>query len=102
MAWVNIIIFCTTADVIKLPLLPGDTCCFPFSLGSIKKLIETETNGTYVLSLKIGGNMVMDYESGFFIHPDYQIRYVCDQLAKDERLINGYNAIGFSQGGQFL
>ncbi|XP_030382627.1 palmitoyl-protein thioesterase 1 [Scaptodrosophila lebanonensis] len=80
----------------------GDTCCFPFSLGSIKKLIEEQTNGTYVLSLKIGGNVVLDYESGFFIHPDKQVEYACKQLAKDARLANGYNAIGFSQGGQFL
>ncbi|XP_004535042.1 palmitoyl-protein thioesterase 1 [Ceratitis capitata] len=104
-----ILLFCYYAVAESTDALPvvlwhgmGDTCCFPFSLGSIKKLIETETNGTYVLSLKIGGNMVMDYESGFFIHPDYQVRYVCDQLAKDDRLVNGYNAIGFSQGGQFL
>ncbi|XP_034105911.1 palmitoyl-protein thioesterase 1 [Drosophila albomicans] len=80
----------------------GDTCCFPFSLGSIKKLIEEHTNGTYVRSLKIGGNLVLDYESGFFIHPNKQVDYVCKQLAQDEKLTDGYNAIGFSQGGQFL
>lgn len=80
----------------------GDTCCLPFSLGSIRKLIEEHTNGTYVRSLKIGSNAVLDYESGFFIHPNKQIDYVCEQLAKDEQLTDGYNAIGFSQGGQFL
>ncbi|XP_034483740.1 palmitoyl-protein thioesterase 1 [Drosophila innubila] len=80
----------------------GDTCCFPFSLGAIKKLIEAHTNGTYVRSLEIGGNIVLDYESGFFIHPNKQVDYVCKQLARDEKLTNGYNAIGFSQGGQFL
>ncbi|XP_022211754.1 palmitoyl-protein thioesterase 1 [Drosophila obscura] len=80
----------------------GDTCCLPFSLGSIKKLIEEHTNGTYVRSLKIGANVVLDYESGFFIHPNEQVDYVCKQLAQDERLAKGYNAIGFSQGGQFL
>lgn len=31
-----------------------------------------------------------------------QIDNVCDQLAKDSKLQSGYNAIGFSQGGQFL
>lgn len=31
-----------------------------------------------------------------------QIDIVCDQLAKDSKLQSGYNAIGFSQGGQFL
>ncbi|KAM7347794.1 palmitoyl-protein thioesterase 1 [Cochliomyia hominivorax] len=80
----------------------GDTCCFPFSLGSIKKLLQAELNNTYVKSLQIGSNLVMDYESGFFIHPNTQIEYACRELAKDERLQKGYNAIGFSQGGQFL
>ncbi|TMW51221.1 hypothetical protein DOY81_003698 [Sarcophaga bullata] len=80
----------------------GDTCCFPFSLGSIKKLLEAELNNTHVKSIKIGDNIVMDYESGFFIHPDTQVEYACQELAKDERLQKGYNAIGFSQGGQFL
>ncbi|XP_023291189.2 palmitoyl-protein thioesterase 1 [Lucilia cuprina] len=80
----------------------GDTCCFPFSLGSIKKLLQSELNNTYVKSLQIGGNVVMDYESGFFIHPNTQVEYACQELAKDEKLKRGYNAIGFSQGGQFL
>uniref|UniRef100_A0A1A9X5G3 Palmitoyl-protein thioesterase 1 n=1 Tax=Glossina brevipalpis TaxID=37001 RepID=A0A1A9X5G3_9MUSC len=80
----------------------GDTCCFAFSLGSITKLLEAELNNTYVKSLEIGGNIVMDYESGFFIHPNKQVEYVCQQLAKDKKLSKGYNAIGFSQGGQFL
>lgn len=83
-------------------ILSGDTCCFPFSLGSIKKILQSELNNTYVKSLKIGGNLVMDYESGFFIHPNIQVEYACKELAKDEKLQKGYNAIGFSQGGQFL
>ena len=31
-----------------------------------------------------------------------QIKQVCDKLASDPKLKNGYNALGFSQGGQFL
>jgi palmitoyl-protein thioesterase len=31
-----------------------------------------------------------------------QIEMVCQQIAEDPELQNGYNAIGFSQGGQFL
>ncbi|KAI9581794.1 hypothetical protein GQX74_010111 [Glossina fuscipes] len=80
----------------------GDTCCFPFSVGSITNLLKTKLNNTYVKSLEIGGNIVTDYESGFFIHPNKQVEYVCQELAKDKKLTGGYNAIGFSQGGQFL
>ena len=32
----------------------------------------------------------------------WQIKQVCDKLASDPKLKNGYNALGFSQGGQFL
>lgn len=32
----------------------------------------------------------------------FQVEEVCRQLGEDPKLANGYNAIGFSQGGQFL
>ena len=31
-----------------------------------------------------------------------QVAQVCAQLAQDPQLKGGYNAMGFSQGGQFL
>ncbi|XP_016984706.1 palmitoyl-protein thioesterase 1 [Drosophila rhopaloa] len=80
----------------------GDTCCAPFSLGGIMDLIVEETKGGYVRSMEIGGNILLDFQSGFFLHPNEQVEYVCKQLLQDERLAKGYNAIGFSQGGQFL
>jgi len=36
---------------------PGDSCCNPLSMGSIKKMIEEEISGVYVLSLMIGKNV---------------------------------------------
>ncbi|KAH8287023.1 hypothetical protein KR054_000744, partial [Drosophila jambulina] len=80
----------------------GDTCCAPFSLGAIMSLIVEQTKGGYVRSVEIGGNIVMDFQSGFFLHPNDQVDYVCKELLKDEKLAKGYHAIGFSQGGQFL
>lgn len=74
----------------------------------------------YVKSLKIGESIVTDYESGFFVHPNKQVGFrmpksfpyqiilylkvdeVCNQLLNDPKLQNGYNGLGFSQGGQFL
>ena len=38
-------------------LFPGDSCCNPLSMGSIKKLIEREVKGVYVNSLEIGDNI---------------------------------------------
>ncbi|CAD7090235.1 unnamed protein product [Hermetia illucens] len=80
----------------------GDTCCFPFSLGSIKKILQEKIEGVYVKSLKIGGNLIEDYKSGFFIHPDKQLKDACNQISTDPQLTNGFNALGFSQGAQFL
>lgn len=52
---------------------PGDSCCFPFSLGSVKKMLQKKIPGVYVKSLELGGNLVSDYESGFFMHPNEQV-----------------------------
>merc|ERR1712095_58618 len=79
----------------------GDSCCNPVSMGRIKEVIEAETN-SYVLSLKIGLTIIDDTINGFLKPVDKQIEMVCQQLAEDPELQNGYNAIGFSQGGQFL
>lgn len=65
-------------------------------------MLEAEIPGVYVKSLKIGGNVFEDYESGYFMHPNRQILDVCNQIKKDDKLADGFNAIGFSQGGQFL
>lgn len=80
----------------------GDSCCFSFSLGKMKKMLEEQIPNVYVKSLKIGKNMIEDYESGYFVHPNKQTRNACAQIKNDERLSNGFNAVGFSQGSQFL
>ncbi|XP_053994405.1 palmitoyl-protein thioesterase 1 [Hylaeus volcanicus] len=80
----------------------GDSCCFSFSLGALKKLIQTTLPDTYVYSIRLGNNEVEDVEHSYFGNVNEQISAVCERLSKDERLRNGYNAIGFSQGAQFL
>ncbi|XP_034016348.1 palmitoyl-protein thioesterase 1 [Thalassophryne amazonica] len=80
----------------------GDSCCNPLSMGAVKKMIEEEIPGIYVLSLMIGNNIIEDTENGFFMEVNEQVSVVCTQLAQDPRLKTGYNAMGFSQGAQFL
>uniref|UniRef100_A0A914WAB8 Palmitoyl-protein thioesterase 1 n=1 Tax=Plectus sambesii TaxID=2011161 RepID=A0A914WAB8_9BILA len=80
----------------------GDSCCNPESMGYIKKLIEDNVPGVYVLSLMIGDSTSADVEHGFFMNVNTQVEEVCETLRKDARLASGYNAVGFSQGGQFL
>lgn len=80
----------------------GDSCCNPLSMGAIKKMIEQDIPEIYVKSLMIGKTVLQDTENGFFMDVNKQVSVVCSQLAQDPKLKNGYNAMGFSQGGQFL
>eukprot|EP01137_Pigoraptor_chileana_P009704 Opistho-2@58351 len=80
----------------------GDNCCLPESMGSIQKMIESQVPGVYVKSLRIGDSAAQDSENSFFMDSDAQVANVCAQLAADPKLANGFNALGFSQGGQFL
>lgn len=80
----------------------GDSCCNPLSMGSIKSLFEKEIPGVYVNSLEIGNNIIDDMANGFLMDGFTQVKMACDIIAKDPKLKNGYNSIGFSQGGQFL
>lgn len=80
----------------------GDSCCNPLSMGNIKNVIEKNISGIYVNSLMIGNNVAEDTTNGFFMNCNDQIDFAYDIIRKDPKLANGYNAIGFSQGGQFL
>ena len=66
------------------------------------KYIQSSLPGVYVKSLEIGKNVIQDTENGFFMNVNLQVKDVCNQLSSDPLLKSGYNAIGFSQGGQFL
>ena len=46
----------------------GDTCCYPFSMGYIKKLIESSYQGIFVYSLEIGNSIEEDEFNGFFMN----------------------------------
>ncbi|XP_021230980.1 palmitoyl-protein thioesterase 1 [Numida meleagris] len=80
----------------------GDSCCNPLSMGYVRDMVQRRIPGIYVLSLRIGSSLVQDVENSFFMNVNDQVREVCSQLAKDPHLKGGYNAMGFSQGGQFL
>ncbi|XP_069751799.1 palmitoyl-protein thioesterase 1 isoform X1 [Narcine bancroftii] len=80
----------------------GDSCCNPLSMGFVKNLVEQNVPGIYVLSLEIGKTIKEDVENSFFMNVNAQVELVCNILSKDKMLQTGYNAMGFSQGGQFL
>uniref|UniRef100_A0A8P4KHL1 Palmitoyl-protein thioesterase 1 n=1 Tax=Dicentrarchus labrax TaxID=13489 RepID=A0A8P4KHL1_DICLA len=49
-------------------------------MGSIKKMVEGEISGIYVLSLMIGKSVIQDTENGFFMDVNEQVSMVCTQL----------------------
>ena len=52
--------------------------------------------------LQIGASANDDTLNGFFKPVNDQVDEVCQKISSDPNLKDGYNAIGFSQGGQFL
>jgi len=68
----------------------------------IEDILKENIPDVYVHRIMIGGNLAIDVESGFFRDTNRQVREVCEMMANDPELAEGYNAIGFSQGGQFL
>uniref|UniRef100_A0AC35TGK0 Palmitoyl-protein thioesterase 1 n=1 Tax=Rhabditophanes sp. KR3021 TaxID=114890 RepID=A0AC35TGK0_9BILA len=80
----------------------GDSCCNPLSMGSVKRLLEDTLKGVYVHSLELGDNVVSDTEHGFFANMNEIVDMACQKIKADAELQNGYNSIGFSQGGLFV
>jgi len=80
----------------------GDTCCYSFSMGYIKGMIQAQLPGVYVYSVEIGGSVEADQLEGFISNANDQVDFVCQTIMADPQLANGFNAIGFSQGSQLL
>lgn len=72
-------------------------------LDSLKQIIRENVNeDVYIKSIQLGMNAIEDTENGILIHPNDQISEVCNEILGDENLKDGFHAIGFSQGAQFL
>ncbi|CEF62339.1 Palmitoyl-protein thioesterase 1 [Strongyloides ratti] len=80
----------------------GDSCCNPISMGRVKSMIQKELPGTYVHSLMLGSNIATDTEHGFLGNMNDLVKEACEKIKKDSYLKDGYNALGFSQGGLFI
>eukprot|EP00112_Aurelia_sp_Birch-Aquarium-sp1_P001002 Seg1097.2 transcript_id=Seg1097.2/GoldUCD/mRNA.D3Y31 product="Palmitoyl-protein thioesterase 1" protein_id=Seg1097.2/GoldUCD/D3Y31 len=107
LVFLSIIAVVSSADNATYPIVlwhgMGDSCCNPLSMGSIKRVLEKQVgNGVYVKSLMVGSSVMQDIENGFLLNCNTQVEMVCKMIATDPKLKNGYNALGFSQGGQFL
>lgn len=63
--------------------------------------MKKQVPGIYVQSIEIGNGFTEDTLNGFFKNSNTQIDMVCKNLTANENLKDGFNVIGFSQGGQF-
>ncbi|KAI5294437.1 hypothetical protein KEM52_004025 [Ascosphaera acerosa] len=81
----------------------GDSYGNP-GMKEIATLAQDVNPGTYVYTVKLGDTPNADREASFLGNVTAQIDAVCEQLARD-RIVStapAVNALGFSQGGQFL
>lgn len=72
------------------------------SISQIKTFLEEEVPGIYVTSIRMGNNTEEDFLSSYFMNLNEQVSIACRTIASDPKLKNGYNALGFSQGGQIV
>ncbi|RAH80621.1 palmitoyl-protein thioesterase precursor [Aspergillus japonicus CBS 114.51] len=97
----------TQKDLTPLPLIIwhglGDTYTNP-SLTSLSDVVNRIHEGTYTHLIHLGDDAATDRRNTFLGNVTTQIAEVCAQLAADPILSTApaVNAIGFSQGGQFL
>jgi len=80
----------------------GDSCCNPLSMGRISNVITDNHKDTYVYSIMLGKDEFSDTLEGFLGDANSQVDTVCEKIKADPKLADGFHAIGFSQGGQFL
>lgn len=64
--------------------------------------IKDALPGVFIHSIMIGKSPEDDRKRSLLDNMNRQIDEVCDQLARVPELADGFNAIGLSQGGQFL
>lgn len=74
------------------------------SVNILKLALEREYPGISVYSIQIGNNSWQDELGGYFVNVNYQIEQACKAILAEPsiREYGSFNAIGFSQGAQFL
>ncbi|KAA8646508.1 hypothetical protein EYZ11_009453 [Aspergillus tanneri] len=97
----------TATELAPLPLVIWHGLGDDFERSGMKEvasLVETLHPGTYVHLIHLADSGSGDRQASFFGDVNEQVDTVCAQLRSDRilRTAPGINALGFSQGGQFL
>src|SRR3989338_1925478 len=80
----------------------GDSSNSVFSMEPLIHHVQNKLPGIYVYSVRIGNTSEADRLNGFFMNANLQIEHAAAKLRSISNLTKGFNAIGLSQGGQFL
>lgn len=76
----------------------GDFANDPFGMVPLAHAISEYLDGAYVLNVQIGDTCMEDILNGFIMNLNDQVDYFANVVRNDINLINGFNAIGYSQG----
>merc|ERR1711990_1400559 len=74
----------------------ANSCNSPISVA------REEIPDLYAVKVQIGDDLAMDEANSILMRANDQVSFVCDLIANDPLLANGYNGIGISQGGLML
>lgn len=74
------------------------------SINADRKALEAHFEGIQVFSIQIGNNPIEDELGGYFVNVNKQIDQACTAILNNKYIQahGSFNAIGFSQGGQFM
>ncbi|KAI0331191.1 alpha/beta-hydrolase [Cubamyces sp. BRFM 1775] len=118
MAWLHglgLVLLCLVSHILGSPVQPleparrplviwhglGDSYASPGML-EFMNLIKGMHPGIFIHSVYLNENIEEDERAGFFGNVNEQVLLVAEQLANVTELQGGFDAIGFSQGGQFM
>jgi len=85
----------------------GDTCCNEASIGGFMENLKELLPDTFIYSLNVSDSEseLVERKNSYFGNVNEHVDFVCNKLRESDiypHLKNGFNALGFSQGGQFL
>jgi len=85
----------------------GDTCCNKNSIGGFVDNLKELLPDTFIYSLMVSDSEseLVERKNSYFGNVNDHVDFVCNKLREDDiypYLKEGFNALGFSQGGQFL
>ncbi|KAF9156727.1 hypothetical protein BG015_002086 [Linnemannia schmuckeri] len=105
---VGVLASLTNAAAIRIPPKPvvfyhgmGDSA-HSKGMNEIFASVSDLAPDIFIHSIYLAESEAEDQRTGFFGNVNKQIETVCEQLKNIPELEGGFNAVGFSQGGQFL